>query len=106
MWAGDWALKRILKFVLKRSLRNVIKTRIDLDQLNVALGQGTLELKEVLLNERYLNEQLVRPLLFTGWDQLQVVPLQYADVLCLLKCNRPGSVLAVCLKGKPCILQL
>ncbi|GAB4814248.1 hypothetical protein N2152v2_001294 [Parachlorella kessleri] len=58
MWAGDWALKRILKFVLKRSLRNVIKTRIDLDQLNVALGQGTLELKEVLLNERYLNEQL------------------------------------------------
>ncbi len=61
MWVGDWALKRILKFVLKRSLRNVIKTRIDLDQLNVALGQGTLELKEVLLNERYLNEQLVRP---------------------------------------------
>lgn len=58
--AGDWALRRILKFVLKRSLRHIIKTQIDLEQLNVQLGQGTLELREVLLNTNFLNQHLVR----------------------------------------------
>lgn len=58
--AGEWALKRLLKYFLKRALRNIIKTRIDLEQLNVGLGEGRLELREVLLNTEYLNEHLVR----------------------------------------------
>ena len=77
--AGDWALKRILKFVLKRSLRHVIKTQIDLEQLSVQLGQGRLELREVLLNTDYFNEQLVRVCVFAcalGWGGRESVCLR------------------------------
>lgn len=58
--AGDFVLRRVLKFVLKRSLRNIIKTNLDLDQLSVTLGEGRLELREVLLSTDYLNQHLVR----------------------------------------------
>lgn len=57
MFAADWALKRLCKFLLKRNLKHLLRTEIDLDQLE--LGKGMLELKEVLLNECYLSEQLV-----------------------------------------------
>ena len=57
MFAADWALKRLCKFLLKRNLKHLLRTEIDLDQLE--LGKGSLELKEVLLNECYLSEQLV-----------------------------------------------
>lgn len=57
--ATTWALKRLLKFVLKRNLKQWIATEIDLDQVEVQLGQGSLELREVLLNVDYINQQLV-----------------------------------------------
>lgn len=60
--ATSWALKRLLKFVLKRNLKQWIQTELDLEQLDVQLGQGLLELKEVVLNTDYINERLV------GWD--------------------------------------
>ncbi|KFM28316.1 Autophagy-related protein 2-like protein A [Auxenochlorella protothecoides] len=56
--ATTWALKRLLKFVLKRNLKQWIATEIDLDQVEVQLGQGSLELREVLLNVDYINQQL------------------------------------------------
>lgn len=56
---ANWGLKRVFKFVLKRSLGPFLKTEVDLDQLDVHLGTGTLELRDVLLNCQYLNEQLV-----------------------------------------------
>lgn len=57
--ATDWALKRLFKFVLKRNLKHLIATEIDLEQLTVQLGNGVLELKEILLSTDYLNEHLV-----------------------------------------------
>ncbi|KDD75328.1 hypothetical protein H632_c741p0, partial [Helicosporidium sp. ATCC 50920] len=56
--ATSWALRRLLKFILKRNLKHVIATEIDLEQLNVQLGSGVVELKEILLCTEYLNEQL------------------------------------------------
>lgn len=58
--ATDWALKRVLKFLLGRSLGKYLKTELDLEQLDVQLGTGTLELRNVVLNCANINEQLVR----------------------------------------------
>lgn len=57
--ATDWALKRVLKFVLKRNLGRFLQTDLDLEQLDVQLGTGTLELKSVLLDCAQLNKHLV-----------------------------------------------
>lgn len=57
--ATDWALKRVLKFLLKRSLGRYLRNELDLQQLDVQLGSGTLELRDVLLNCDNINQQLV-----------------------------------------------
>lgn len=56
--ATDWALRRLLKFALRRWLRKWFE--LDLDQLSVQLGSGRVEFKDVLLNIDQLNERLVR----------------------------------------------
>jgi autophagy-related protein 2 len=61
----DWTLKRVLKFILKRTLGRYLKTEVDLDQIDVQLGKGTLELQNVLLNCDNINQQLVRQALRT-----------------------------------------
>ncbi|KAK3276418.1 hypothetical protein CYMTET_15502 [Cymbomonas tetramitiformis] len=53
-----WALKRLYKFVLKQLLGRVLKNELDLDQLDVALGSGTVELRNLVLDCDYLSEQL------------------------------------------------
>lgn len=55
---ADWALKRVLKFVLKRLLGKALKGEVDLGQLDVALGAGTAELRDLELNSEYITEQL------------------------------------------------
>ena len=40
---ADFLLKRFLKFVLKRSVGQFLQTELDLEQLDVQLGKGTLE---------------------------------------------------------------
>ena len=42
--------KRLYKFVLKRVLGNFLKTELDLEQLDVQLGAGVLELRDLELN--------------------------------------------------------
>ena len=59
--ATDWALKRLAKFVLKRSLGRLLKSDVDLELLEVALGSGSLSLRRVLLDCAHVNELLVRP---------------------------------------------
>lgn len=57
--ATDWALKRVLKFVLKKSVGRFLHSEPDLEQLDVQLSSGTFELRSVLINCQVLNEQLV-----------------------------------------------
>jgi hypothetical protein len=56
---SDWALKRVLKFVLKKSVGRFLHSEPDLEQLDVQLSTGTFELRNVLLNCDAVNEQLV-----------------------------------------------
>lgn len=58
--SSDWALKKFLKFALKRSLGRYLQVEPDLDQLDVQLGTGRLELKNLLLNAANVNRDLVR----------------------------------------------
>ena len=54
----SWALRRVFKFVLKRALGRVLKNELNLEQLDVALGSGTLELRDAVLNCDYVRQQL------------------------------------------------
>lgn len=58
--ATDWALRRLLKVLLKRNLKQVLATELDVEQLRVSLGQGSLELTDVLISPDWLAEQAVR----------------------------------------------
>ncbi|KAK4784612.1 hypothetical protein SAY86_018980 [Trapa natans] len=53
-----WALKRICKFLLKKKLGQFILGDIDLDQLDVQLTEGTIQLTDLALNADFLNSKL------------------------------------------------
>ncbi|PIM99241.1 Cytoplasm to vacuole targeting protein [Handroanthus impetiginosus] len=52
-----WAMKRICKFLLKKKLGKFILGDIDLNQLDVQLGAGTIQLSDLALNVDYINEK-------------------------------------------------
>ena len=56
---SDFLLRKAFKFALKRNLGKYLTSEIDPSQLDVQLGQGTIELRQLLLNCNELNEQLV-----------------------------------------------
>lgn len=63
----DWGLRRLFKLFLKRHLSNLLATEVDVEQLNVQLETGSLELKECLLDVKYLNDNfLVRGYVLRG----------------------------------------
>jgi hypothetical protein len=53
-----WALKKVCKFVLKKKLGHFILGDIDLDQLDVQLSDGTIQLNDLALNVDYLNQKV------------------------------------------------
>lgn len=53
-----WAIKRICKFLLKKKLGKFILGDIDLNQLDVQLSAGTIQLSDLALNVDYLNQQV------------------------------------------------
>ncbi|BBN15299.1 autophagy-related protein 2 [Marchantia polymorpha subsp. ruderalis] len=57
MWS-QWVFKRVCKFFVKRLLGRLLRSEVDLDQLDVQLGLGTIVLKDLHLNTDYLNDQL------------------------------------------------
>ncbi|XP_059647781.1 autophagy-related protein 2 isoform X2 [Cornus florida] len=52
-----WAIKRVCKFLLKKKLGQFILGDIDLDQLDVQLAAGTIQLSDVALNVDYVNQK-------------------------------------------------
>ncbi|KAK9286731.1 hypothetical protein L1049_015134 [Liquidambar formosana] len=52
-----WAVKRVCKFLLKKKLGQFILGDIDLDQLDVQLSAGTIQLSDLALNVDCLNEK-------------------------------------------------
>lgn len=53
-----WALKRVCKFLLKKKLGKFILGDIDLDQLDVQLTEGTIQLTDLALNADFLNSKV------------------------------------------------
>ncbi|KNA21721.1 hypothetical protein SOVF_040860 [Spinacia oleracea] len=53
-----YAIKRLCKFLLKKKLGKFIHGDIDLDQLDVQLSAGLLQLTDLALNVDYLNQKL------------------------------------------------
>lgn len=54
-----WALKRVCKFFLKKKLGQFILGEIDLDQLDVQLSQGTIQLSDLALNVDFVNSKVL-----------------------------------------------
>ncbi|CAH9100395.1 unnamed protein product [Cuscuta europaea] len=52
-----WAMKRVCKFLLKKKLGKFILGDIDLNQLDVQLSAGTIQLSDLALNVDYLNQK-------------------------------------------------
>ncbi|VFQ72115.1 unnamed protein product [Cuscuta campestris] len=52
-----WAMKRLCKFLLKKKLGKFILGDIDLNQLDVQLSAGTIQLSDLALNVDYLNQK-------------------------------------------------
>jgi autophagy-related protein 2 len=55
---SQWATKRVCKFFMKRLLGRILCSELDLEQLDVQLGSGTIQLKDLALNTDYLNDQV------------------------------------------------
>lgn len=53
-----WAVKRVCKFFLKKKLGQFILGDIDLDQLDVQLSDGSIQLNDLALNVDYLNQKV------------------------------------------------
>ena len=70
---SDFFLRKAFKFALKRNLGKYLASELDPHQLDVQLGQGTIELRQLLLNCNELNEQLV--------SQLSVSATTYHGIL-------------------------
>ncbi|XP_052191983.1 autophagy-related protein 2 [Diospyros lotus] len=52
-----WAIKRACKFLLKKKLGQFILGDIDLNQLDVQLRAGTIQLSDLALNVEYINQK-------------------------------------------------
>jgi len=52
-------LKRVCKFLLKKKLGQFILGEIDLDQLDVQIAAGTLELADLALNVDFVNQKVL-----------------------------------------------
>lgn len=52
------AVKRVCKFFLKKKLGQFILGDIDLDQLDVQLSDGSIQLNDLALNVDYLNQKV------------------------------------------------
>ena len=70
----DGLLKRFLKFSLKRSLGKYLDSDIDLEQLDVKLGSGKLELRNLLLRAEAINQELAEVTRRWFEEQLELVP--------------------------------
>ncbi|OVA15794.1 Autophagy-related [Macleaya cordata] len=53
-----WAIKHVCKFLFKKKLGKFIIGDLDLDQLDVQFGAGTIQLSDLALNVDYINQKL------------------------------------------------
>ncbi|KAF5444049.1 hypothetical protein F2P56_036553, partial [Juglans regia] len=97
-----WAVKRVCKFVLKKKLGHFILGDIDLDQLDVQLREGTIQLSDLALNVDCLNEKLgaaTSVIIREGSIGSLLVKMPWKGEDCLVEIDELELVLAPCLKN-------
>lgn len=57
---SDWVFRRMIKLLLKKNLAQVFATEVDVDQLEVQIENGIVEMRDCLLDPSFLNSKLVR----------------------------------------------
>lgn len=55
---SPWAMKKLCKGFLKKALGNFILGEIDLNQLDIQLSAGTIQLYDLALNVDYINQEV------------------------------------------------
>lgn len=54
----QWLTKRVVKFAMKHLLGRILRNELDMEQLDVQIGSGTIHLKDLALNTNYFNDQV------------------------------------------------
>ena len=54
----EWPVKRFYKFMLKRLIGHLLEDELNLQQLDVQIGSGTVELRDLKLSSVALNNML------------------------------------------------
>lgn len=81
---SKWAVKKVCKFVLKKKLGHFILGDIDLDQLDVQLTEGTIQLSDLALNVDYLNEKVRLVLSLSLMKNLIIISIGMKDFVFVL----------------------
>ena len=55
----DTLLKRVCKSLLKKRLGDLILGDLDLDQFDIQVGRGTLQLNDLALNAEFINRKVL-----------------------------------------------
>ncbi|CAH8372843.1 unnamed protein product [Eruca vesicaria subsp. sativa] len=90
-----WAVKRVVKFLLKKKLGKFILGDIDLDQLDIQLRDGTIQLSDLAINVDYFNDKFDAPLLIKeGSIGSLLVKMPWKTVGCQVELDEVELVLA------------
>ncbi|KZV55672.1 hypothetical protein F511_24349 [Dorcoceras hygrometricum] len=91
-----WAVKRLCKFLLKKKLGQFILGDIDLNQLDVQLRAGTIQLSDLALNVGYINHKLGTASVFVkeGSIGLLKVTMPWTDGGCRIEVDELEVVIA------------
>lgn len=57
---GQWGMKGLYNYILRKLIGKLIIDELDLEQLDVQLYAGVVELRDLQLNVGYVNKILVR----------------------------------------------
>lgn len=102
---SQFILKRVCKFLLKKKLGKFILGDIDLDQLDVQIAAGTLQLADLALNVDFINQKLGQRTILRvqeGSIRSLLVKMPWTGRGCEVELNEVEIVLSPCYNEKVC----
>ncbi|XP_023532824.1 autophagy-related protein 2 isoform X1 [Cucurbita pepo subsp. pepo] len=99
---SKFAVKRLCKFLLKKKLGQFLLGEIDIDQLDVQLADGTIQLSDLALNVDFLNEKVGTAALVTfkeGSIGSLLIRMPWTSRGCEVEINGLELVLSPCLSN-------
>ena len=99
------AAEQVAKYLLGRHLGRLLRGGLDLTCLDVALGSGTLALRDLLLDCDYINEQLVPPACTSKAERGRHLVL-HSEVCQYKHLALSGNIRLWLTLGHPCFAEL